>query len=49
MEAGGTHSPPEGVVTYDTVHKGNSKHHKTDEKITHFAVHVSPSMFGFFH
>ena len=26
--------------------KGSSKHHKTDEKNTHFAVHVSPSIFG---
>ena len=28
------------LVPDDTVHKGNSKSHKTDEKGTHFAVHV---------
>ena len=31
-----------GLVPDNTVHKGTSKHHKTDLKISHFAVHVSP-------
>ena len=31
----------------DTVHKGTSKLHKMDGKITHFGVHVYPSIFGF--
>ena len=35
------------LVPDDTVHKGISKCHKMDEKGTHFAVHVSPSIFGF--
>ena len=30
------------LVPDDTVQKGTSKHHKMDEKITHFAVHVLP-------
>ena len=34
------------LVTYATLQKGASKHHKTDEKSTHFAVHVSPSIFN---
>ena len=28
--------------------KGTSKFHKTDEKITHFAVHIPPSIFVIF-
>ena len=28
--------------------KGNSKRHKTNEKSIHFAVRVSPSIFGIF-
>ena len=37
-----------GMVPDDTVHKGASKCHNTDEKSTNFVVHVSPSIFGFF-
>ena len=36
------------LVPYDTIHKGTSKCHKTDEKIPHFVVHFPTSMFGFF-
>ena len=35
------------LVTEDAVHKGTSKHHKTDKK-THFLDLVPPSIFGFF-
>ena len=31
-----------------TVNKGTSKCHKTDEKRTHFSVHVPPSLIGVF-
>ena len=34
------------LVPDDTEHKGTSKRHKTDKKSTHFAVHVSPPIFG---
>ena len=37
-----------GMVPDDTVHKGNSKRHKEDEKGTHFVVQFSPSVFGIF-
>ena len=33
------------LVSNNTVHKGTSKRHKTDEKSTDLAVHVSPSIF----
>ena len=33
------------LVPDNIVHKVNSKCHKMDEKITHFVVHVSPSIF----
>ena len=36
------------LVPYNTVNKGTSKHQKTNEKSTNFAVHISPSIFGFF-
>ena len=41
---------PKGIVLVpdDTVHKGTSKRHKTDEKITNFVVHAPPSIFDFF-
>ena len=39
----------DGMVPDDTVHKGTSKNHKTDEKITHFAVHVPPAIFDLKH
>ena len=32
-------------IIYNTVHKGTSKRHITDEKTTHFAVRVPPSIF----
>ena len=35
------------LVPDDTVHKGTSKHHKTYEQSTNFALHISPSIFGF--
>ena len=34
------------LVPDNTLHKSTSKHHKMDEKSTHFVVHVSPSIFG---
>ena len=34
------------LVQDNTVHRGNSKRHKTDKKGTHFVVHISPSIFG---
>ena len=34
------------LVPDNILHKGTSKPHKIDKKITHFAVHVSPSIFG---
>ena len=34
------------LVTDDTSHEVTSKRKKMDEKITHFAVHVPPSLFG---
>ena len=37
-----------GLVTYNTVYKGTSKLHITDEQSTHFAVHIYPSIFGIF-
>ena len=36
-----------GLVPDDTVKKGTSKRHEMDKKITHFVVHVSPSIFRF--
>ena len=33
------------LVPDDTVYKGTNKHNKMDEKSTHFAVHISPSIF----
>ena len=35
----------DGLIPYDTAHKGTSKYHKPDEKSTHFVVHVPPSIF----
>ena len=35
------------LVPYNTVYKGTSKIHKRDENITHFSVHVPPSIFEF--
>ena len=37
------------LVPDNTVHEGTSKRHKTDLKITHFRVHVPPSIFEFFY
>ena len=36
------------MVPDNTVHKGTKKRHKMDEKINHFAVHISPSIFYIF-
>ena len=36
------------LVPDDTLQKGTSKHQKTDEKRTHSAVRVYPSIFDFF-
>ena len=33
------------LVPDNTIHKDTSKYHKTNKKIAHFAVHVSPSIF----
>ena len=35
-----------GMIPEGTVHKVTSKRHKTDEKSTHFVLHVPPSVFG---
>ena len=36
------------MVLENIVHKGSTKFHKTDEKITHFALQIPPSIFEFF-
>ena len=33
------------LFPYNTVHKGTDECHKIDESSTHFAVHISPSIF----
>ena len=36
-----------GLVIENTLHKGTSKCHKTDENSTHISVHITPSIFEF--